>query len=84
MLDVTIGMAFVVGFVQVAKMSGLKRRFIPAFTLIISVALFYLMGTGELTERVFQGLIAGFSAMGLWSGTKATVIPSEDFIPEQG
>ena len=68
--------ALVMGLVQVCKYY-IRKRWLPLLALIFGVLLFFLKDWQILkqvwSQDVFLGLIAGLSAMGLWSGTKNTI-----------
>lgn len=61
----------VVGVVQVIKIAGLSDRYLPITALVLGVIGAVFLGGYDATS-VIQGIIAGLSSMGLWSGTKAT------------
>lgn len=77
-MDVTLSINFLVlvpvvlGVVEAIKRVGMASRYAPLASLVLGVAGAYLIG-GALNEVVIQGLIAGLSAAGLWSGVKATI-----------
>ena len=75
-MEVSIQFAILVpvilGVVQVAKVSGLKSRFAPLASLLLGVlGTFVISGFGSVD--IIQGLIAGLSASGLWSGAKKSL-----------
>lgn len=78
MIDIIILGAIVVGIVQVFKNSfNIPARFIPLLTMILTfgiIALNLYIENLPITWEVLQnGFIVGLSALGLWSGTKATI-----------
>ena len=69
--------AIVMGLVEVAKKIGLEVKFAPVAALICGIGLSILAVAGGLLEAnlvsaVFMGIIAGLSAVGLYSGTTNT------------
>ena len=66
--------AVILGIVEVAKEMGLNKRFIPVLALVLgvvgSLAMTY---NNDIITAVIVGLITGLSAMGLFSGAKATI-----------
>jgi hypothetical protein len=69
--------AAVVGLVEVVKKIGLPSRFLPVAAIVLGVGLSMLAVLGNMAdasyaEAAFGGLIAGLSAVGLYSGTKNT------------
>lgn len=78
MVDIIILGAIVVGIVQVLKNSfNIPSRFIPLLTMILTfgiIALNLYIENIPITWEVLQnGFIVGLSALGLWSGTKASI-----------
>lgn len=63
----------VLGVVQVIKKTGLSTRWSPLLSLVLGVVGALAIAKGYSADAVIQGLIAGLSAAGLWSGTKATL-----------
>ena len=63
----------VVGVAQVVKISGLPTQWIPLTSLVLGVIGAFLIGGWVFSGTVvIQGIIAGLSAAGLWSGVKTT------------
>ena len=74
MMDITLAVPVIVALVSAAKMAGLKSRFAPLLSIGLGIVLFYFLGDNvDAGTRLFTGLIAGLSASGLYSGTKATI-----------
>ena len=67
-LPVLVGLNM--GIVQVVKVL-VPERLLPLTALVIGIALSVLW-TGVDRTSIFMGLFAGLSAMGIWSGSKAT------------
>ena len=61
-----------VGLVTVAKEVGLPSKYAPLTSVVMGVGLVALTGVAW-QAFVVQGIIAGLSASGLYSGTKATL-----------
>lgn len=68
-LPVLVGL--IIGIVQVSK-GFIPQRFVPLYTLCIGVGC-ALLFQGVEKANIVTGLIAGLSAMGVWSGAKASV-----------
>ncbi len=64
----------VLGVTEVIKGVGLSSRFAPLCSLVFGVAGAFLIGGDSNSAIVLQGLIAGLTASGLWSGTKAIIL----------
>ena len=62
----------VLGITQVIKMTGLSSRYVPLLSLVLGMVGAILIGNLDSTS-LLQGVIAGLSASGLYSGGKATV-----------
>lgn len=73
MLDLTVGVPIILGVVQALKVAGLKSKYAPITAIALGVAGFYFFSDGEVANRVVEGLVSSLSAMGLYSGAKATI-----------
>lgn len=60
------------GLISLIKQMELPTRIIPALAVLIGIGVSYLY-TEVSREATIDGIIAALAAMGLWSGTKATV-----------
>lgn len=67
-LAVTIGI--VVGLSQIIKTIGLQTKYVPLLNLTLGIVLGVLFLGGDITTNVFQGIIIGLSASGLFDHTK--------------
>ena len=67
----------VVGLVAVVKGLGLPTRFSPLGAILFGIGLVALTGA-TVPAMIVQGIIVGLAASGLYSGTKATVSPSDE------
>jgi hypothetical protein len=70
--------SFVLALVEFAKRQGLPDRFAPVASLasgVLIIVLAGLSGVFELTwaQQAFAGLLAGLTAGGFYSGSKAIV-----------
>ena len=73
MIEFPIVVALVVASVQLFKMFDFNKKLTPVFALVAGIAIAILAGAGTgagIGEQVLNGLIAAFSAMGIWSGAK--------------
>lgn len=71
MIDITIAVPIIIASVEMAKMSGLSKKYAPLFAVVLGVGLFGLFCAGDLTSCLFEGLISGLSASGLYSSAKS-------------
>lgn len=64
----------IIAIIEVLKGLGLPKRFAPLISLIFGIlaGIFYL-DHPELKVRIFQGIVYGLSAAGLYSGAKNTL-----------
>jgi len=63
------------GLISLIKQMELPSRVIPALAILVGIGVSYLY-TSVSKEATIDGIIAALAAMGLWSGTKATVTTS--------
>lgn len=62
-----------IGINQVVKVLGLPKRFIPVASIILGIGIsFVVPGVVTLSVAVIGGIVIGLSAVGLYSGTRAT------------
>ena len=71
MTEMAALMGIIVGISQIFKNIGLVPKYIPLLNLILGIVLsmFFLSNEG-LKESIFQGLIVGLSASGLYDQSK--------------
>ena len=64
----------IVGLVQLLKITGLKKRFLPLASLVFGVlgGVFYIFPQ-DIKAGILVGIMMGLSASGLYSGGKAMV-----------
>ncbi|PGX99929.1 holin [Bacillus cereus] len=70
MIEISVMIAIVVGLSQIAKTIGLQTKYIPLLNLTLGIALGVLFLPQDLKMNVFQGIIIGLSASGLFDHTK--------------
>jgi len=66
-MELSILSPLIVAFVQLFKEAGVPKRALPVITVAVGLALAWAFNHDAL-----QGVIAGFVAMGMWSGIKST------------
>lgn len=72
MIETVAIVAVVTALVQIIKGLGLPTNFAPLVAIFLGVTA--ALSFGSLSpESVFEGIVYGLSAMGLYSGTKATL-----------
>lgn len=73
MIDLTIMVPVIVAIVSGVKQAGMDSKYAPILSIVLGLIAFYLLGTGDLGSRLFEGVVAGLSASGLYSGVRATL-----------
>lgn len=68
MIDLTILVPVIVAFVQGLKGIGLDSRYAFLVSIALGVVGMYFLGDGTVVSRVFEGVVSGLSASGLYSG----------------
>ena len=84
--NLAVAILMTTGLVEVIKRAGLNSRYAPLASLLLGTICMYLLSNFVFSpEIISSGIIAGLSASGLWSGTKAlagtedkVTIPLED------
>lgn len=73
-MDFTIAVPIVLALVEVAKRSGLNSRWAPALSVALGLVLLGIWGNEvDVLGNLLEGLVAGLSASGVYSGVKATI-----------
>ena len=70
MIEITAMIGVVVGISQIAKTTGLQTKYIPLFNLTLGITLGVLFLSQDIKVNLFQGMIIGLSASGLFDHTK--------------
>ncbi|HDR7432614.1 TPA: holin [Bacillus anthracis] len=70
MIEISVIIAVVVGLSQIAKTIGLQTKYVPLLNLTFGIVLGVLFLGGDIKTNVFQGIIIGLSASGLFDHTK--------------
>lgn len=65
--------ALTVAIVQMLKTMVPNRQLLPILALIVGVASVTLVNQDFTANGVLEGVIAGLTAMGLWTGTKVAI-----------
>lgn len=73
MIDFTIMVPVILAVVSGVKQAGMPSRFAPVLSIVLGMGAFYFLADGEIGVRLFEGLVAGLSASGLYSGVKTTM-----------
>ena len=63
----------VLGLVEVVKRAGLPSKFAPLVGVIFGLGLSFIFFGGYSVEALVQGFVASLTAMGVYSGVKATL-----------
>ncbi|KMN68853.1 holin [Bacillus cereus] len=70
MIEITAMIGVVVGISQIVKTTGLQTKYIPVFNLTLGITLGVLFLSQDTKMNIFQGIIIGLSASGLFDHTK--------------
>ncbi|ASZ69692.1 holin [Bacillus cereus group sp. MYBK249-1] len=70
MIEITAMIGVVVGISQIVKTTGLQTKYIPLFNLTLGITLGVLFLSQDIKVNLFQGMIIGLSASGLFDHTK--------------
>ncbi|EEK70047.1 hypothetical protein ABH963_003824 [Bacillus sp. RC55] len=70
MIEITVMIGVVVGLSQIAKTTGLQTKYIPLFNLSLGIMLGVLFLSEDIKMNIFQGMIIGLSASGIFDHTK--------------
>lgn len=70
MIEISVIIAVVVGLSQIAKTIGLQTKYVPLLNLTLGIVRGVLFLGGDIKTNVFQGIIIGLSASGLFDHTK--------------
>jgi len=74
MFEFTVVVAVVLGLTEAVKRTGyLSSKWSALFAIGVGVALSLFIAEGTTVVRIFEGIISGLTAAGLFSGTKATI-----------
>lgn len=68
-----VGIPVVVGLVTLLKMAELPSRWAGIASLVVGVAVAFLVGTDGIKDVILQGVTMGLSASGLYSASKSTL-----------
>ncbi|PFJ21936.1 holin [Bacillus anthracis] len=70
MVSLAVIIGIVVGLSQIVKTIGLQTKYVPLLNLTLGIVLGVLFLDGDIKTNVFQGIIIGLSASGLFDHTK--------------
>ncbi|MCS3600159.1 holin [Bacillus sp. JUb91] len=70
MVSLAVMIGIVVGLSQIGKTIGLQTKYVPLLNVTLGIALGVLFLAGDIKTNVFQGIIIGLSASGLFDHTK--------------
>ncbi|WP_312498309.1 holin [Bacillus luti] len=70
MASLAVMIGIVVGLSQIVKTIGLQTKYVPLLNLTLGIVLGVLFLNGDIKATVFQGILIGLSASGLFDHTK--------------
>lgn len=73
-METITAVALTIGLVEVIKFTGVPRRVLPLIALAVGVCAAYLLADFTISSVIItDGIVAGLSAMGFWTGTKVVI-----------
>lgn len=72
-MDLTIAVPVIMAIVSGIKGLGLPSKYAFLVSMALGAVGFYFLADGAVGPRLFEGVVAGLSASGLYSGSKAIV-----------
>ncbi|MEH7220531.1 holin [Bacillus toyonensis] len=72
MFEITVMIGIVVGLSQIGKTIGLQTKYVPLLNVTLGILLGVLFLPFDIKMNVFQGIIIGLSASGLYDHSKIT------------
>ncbi|ADD02629.1 hypothetical protein TthWC1_1571 [Thermoanaerobacter thermohydrosulfuricus WC1] len=66
----------IIGITELAKQVGLPKKYAGFFSVVVGIIggiAISFFGDSEVAKNIVSGLVAGLTAVGLWSGTKNTI-----------
>ena len=70
MIEITVMIGVVVGLSQIAKTVGMQTKYVPLLNVTLGIMLGVLFLFQDIKTNIFQGIIIGLSASGLFDHTK--------------
>lgn len=62
--------ALTVAVTQLIKQVGINRRYLPVIAVVVGILGSFALAQTYSIPLVLEGLVAGLSAMGLWTGAR--------------
>ena len=73
-MDFTLAVPIIIAVVSAIKTAGMDSRWSPILSIALGVGFMCFFGSNAtLISNILEGLIAGLTASGLYSGVKATI-----------
>jgi len=74
MFELVVIVAIIVGVTEAIKRTGfLSPNYSAIVSIVLGVIAMYFTGEGDVVTNIFSGIVAGLTASGLYSGTRATL-----------
>lgn len=70
-MDFTIAVPVIIALVEGFKRLGMDSKYAFLLAMGFGTVMFYFLADGDLGPRIFEGVVSGLSASGLYSGGKA-------------
>lgn len=72
--NIALAVPVIIAVVSALKVAGMWSRWAPFLSILLGVIFMTFFGVGELKDLMLEGLVAGLTASGLYSGVKAQTI----------
>ena len=73
MITIAIVVPVIIALVSIIKGVGMDSKYAPILAILLGIAFLLSGGEGTTFMKIFEGILAGLSASGLYSGAKATL-----------
>ena len=73
MTGMAVQVGIIMGIAQIAKGLGINVKYIPILNIAIGILLSILIAPEDIRFGIFNGIIAGLSASGLYSSQKNVI-----------
>ena len=72
-LETGVLAAIILGLCEIAKKLGLSTKYVPLLAIVLGILFSWIAGWQGVSEIILGGIVAGLTAVGLYSGPKNVV-----------
>lgn len=72
-IDIAFAVPIIIGIVSALKVAGMWARWAPFVSILAGILFMGFFGMGDIRDLILNGLVAGLTASGLYSGVKAQI-----------